>query len=323
MFIIITSVHIPGPHMLQHSPPFSYWVRGSHCGWAAVSVCRVNTESHITSYIQAVKKPPKQNHPGWTTGAVSLFSLCSSRGHNGKSPKNQAEILLMTPPAFHLLLLLFLFICFSISLLIYTFGSSIATVPILIGPGSGQLVRTNQDPMDSLENESESKMHTVAFNMHVQILHVCVQQYAEQWHYINFKTKTIQCDEPDETDGQWVTVSPLAAREGSKAQQWNLYSPSKSIISVSAAADSSRCLLLWWRWCWYWYWWWWWWWVSARCSSHFGKRQLRTAPARLTDLKPHTVPGTFHFSQDSWRHHKSSPLIRWKVDRCLPIVDGM
>lgn len=36
-------VHVPGPHMLQHSPSFSYWVTGSHWGWAAITVCRVNT----------------------------------------------------------------------------------------------------------------------------------------------------------------------------------------------------------------------------------------------------------------------------------------
>lgn len=48
----------------------------------------------------------------------------------------------------------------------------------------------------------------------------------------------------DETDGQCATASPLPARNGSKASQLNLYSLSKPIISLSAAADASWCLLL-------------------------------------------------------------------------------
>lgn len=108
-------VHIPGPHMLQHSPSFSYWVRGSHCGWPAISVCTVNTESHVTSYSQGsvVAEPLVQ----------FLYSFtCNSRGHDGKSPQKSR---LLTGKFYYRLILHFRPLFYFIFFIVYF---SIATV---------------------------------------------------------------------------------------------------------------------------------------------------------------------------------------------------
>lgn len=126
-FIDTLAVHAPGPHMLQQCPPSSYWLRGSHWGWATLRVCRGN--EYVTSYIQAV----------WSQSNCFSFSLHPGGGIGvgwglpTKSPRQPGLGLSLPPPQ-------------------------------------------DQDPVASLENESESKIHTVAVN-------VCTLEYCTNTEY--------------------------------------------------------------------------------------------------------------------------------------------
>lgn len=114
-------------------------------------------------------------------------------------------------------------------------------------PGSGKLrvVSSNQDQMDSLENESESKIYTVALNVHVRIYHIYVQQYDTlQWKSMRINRKLFSAARQSliRRDG-WTLHEGVAASSAQWFKSWTM----ELVLTVKAhniTIGSGGCILV-------------------------------------------------------------------------------